>query len=115
MKEAFGPDRKVPCGVCIAVPSRSGAFAARAAGPVAAEAAGELTLQHHRHGTSEAGWRVRNADTCSAHRLDLIAGRPLAAGDDGAGMAHPAARGGRDPRYEAYDWFLFSCALEKFC
>src|SRR5262245_8214095 len=29
-------------------------------------------------------------------------------------MAHPAAWGGRYPRYEAYDWFLFSCGPEKF-
>ena len=44
------------------------------------------------HGLADVGDGVRDGNACRVERCDLIRRRALAAGDDGAGMAHALAR-----------------------
>src|SRR6056297_1327905 len=53
------------------------------------------------HGLAEAGGAVGHHDPGRAHRLDLVVGAALAARDDGAGVAHAAARRRGAPGDEA--------------
>src|SRR5689334_10003613 len=51
-----------------------------------------LTLENLDEGLAEARRRGRYADARGLHGGDLVLGSALAAGDDGAGMAHAASR-----------------------
>src|SRR5258705_52938 len=55
---------------------------------------------------TEAGRRIGDGDAGAPHRLELVAGAALAARDDGAGVAHAAARRRGHPGDEADDRLL---------
>ena len=51
-----------------------------------------LFLEEFDHGLADVGDGVRDGNACRVERCDLIRRRALAAGDDGAGVAHALAR-----------------------
>src|SRR5579872_2896876 len=97
MKAALGPERKDVSLCCISPAVLGGPTTARCY-PAGVKPAfsPRLTplgsaLQHLDHGAAQAGRRIRDGDPRRLHRLDLVFGPALAAGDDGAGMAHAPA------------------------
>src|ERR1044072_899405 len=51
--------------------------------------AGPVGVQKRRQRTPKLRWARRAPASSGLHRRDLVLGAALAAGDDGAGMAHP--------------------------
>lgn len=51
-----------------------------------------LFLEEFDHGLADVGDGIRDGDACRVERCDFVRCRALAAGDDGAGMAHALAR-----------------------
>src|SRR5690606_3447033 len=64
-----------------------------ASGDRAAWAAASAPPHRLEHRLAEPGGAVGHGDAGGFHRLDLVLGAALAAGDDGARMAHAPARG----------------------
>src|SRR6185312_2831103 len=71
-------------------------------------------FEHLHHRAAERRRRLGDGDAGLLHRLDLVARRAAAAGNNGAGMAHaPAGRGGRAGD-EAHHRLLDLVALDEF-
>src|SRR5262245_19765454 len=69
-------------------------------------AAGLLLAHDLGHRGPDVRRRLDHADAGVRHRLHLLRRRTLSPRDDGPGVAHPAAGGGRLPRDEAHHRLL---------
>mmetsp|Transcript_63393 Transcript_63393/g.151303 ORF Transcript_63393/g.151303 Transcript_63393/m.151303 type:complete len:377 (+) Transcript_63393:60-1190(+) len=72
-------------------------------------------LHGRSHVGAELSWRASDGHTCSLKGGDLGGGSALAAGDDGAGVAHSAARWGGDTCDEAHHWLALVVCLQPVC
>src|SRR6266404_1372806 len=72
-----------------------------------------LTLQHPQHGAAQAGRRIRHGDSRRSHRLDLVLGPALAAGDNGPGMSHAPSRRRGAAGDETHHRLLALCGFQQ--
>ena len=72
--------------------------------PLATHSSLACLLHDLEHLDAEDRWGVDHVETGSGHGRDLVFGAALSARDDGTGVAHTPARGGRAAGDEADDW-----------
>ena len=71
-----------------------------------------LFLEEFDHGLADVGDGVRDGDACRVERRDFVRRRALAAGDDGAGVAHALARRRLTPCDEGGDGLVRHVLLD---
>ena len=74
-----------------------------------------LFFEEFDHGLADVGDGVRDGDACRIERCDFVCRRALAAGDDGAGMAHTLARRRLTPCDEGGDGLVRHVLLDPLC
>src|SRR5690606_18353534 len=91
----------VSCQCSLARPAQPGGLVIRVHLPVARDGPPTWALQRGLHGGANVRGCGCHRDARSLERLDLVLGFALAAGDDGAGVAHATSRGRGAPGDEA--------------